>query len=694
MFYRIETIYLYFIKKRKYMAVSLIEELPKIVKDGKAEVEAILSRLSSTPTIKLQTNEFVISNKDTVGLMRGQIREVEAQEWHNRLVYGDNLLVMQALLAGDKATGLESMRGKIDLIYIDPPFDSKADYRTKITLPSGDIEQKPTVIEQFAYADTWKDGTASYLRMIYPRLALMRELLSEKGSIYVHIDWHVGHYVKVLLDEIFGKENFVNEIVWKKLATPKAQSNGFGNIHDFLFLYAKTKKTMLFNEIKIAHDEEYISSMYRHKDDKGRIYRLSDFTQKGQGQARKFGDKLISPPTGKHWIWSQEKIDEAMMNGDIVFSKNGIPSIKRYLDEVEGHRVSDIWDDIKPMSSQAKERVEYETQKPEALLERILKASSNENSIIADFFGGSGTTAAVAEKLGRRWISSDIGKPSVMIQRKRLIDNDAKPFLYQAIGDYQKEAFASTKLYKRVGDLSQVVIGLFGAIALPDQPHLGYIKGTKTLIYADSPNKVTGRATLNKAIEARDNYMGGWDKVIVLGWNFAFNISSDIQELNDSKLEALVIPPDLLDKLKSKSSYEKLVKTGGVRFSSLQYLTIKPLKVEKSSQYDKLTVTLDNYILLSPDNIPLDDTAKATLQSLIARDPLALIEYWSIDPDYDGETFRSVWQDYRENREGASGDWRVSESITLEVATKEKRKVCVKAVDVFGFESVVTAEVG
>jgi len=165
------------------MALSLIDELPKIVKEGRAEVEAILSRLSSTPSIKLQTNEYVIANKDTTGLMRGQVKEVEAQAWRNRLVYGDNLLVMQALLAGDSATGLESMRGKIDLIYIDPPFDSKADYRTKITLPSGEIEQKPTVIEQFAYADTWKDGTTSYLRMIYPRLALMRELLSEKGSI-------------------------------------------------------------------------------------------------------------------------------------------------------------------------------------------------------------------------------------------------------------------------------------------------------------------------------------------------------------------------------------------------------------------------------------------------------------------------------------------------------------------------------
>ena len=135
-------------------------------------------------------------------------------QWFNRLIYGDNLLCMAALLAGDAES--PSLRGKIDLIYIDPPFDSKADYRTKIMLPGGDVEQKPTVIEQFAYSDTWADGTASYLAMIVPRLCLMRELLSDKGSIYVHLDWHVCHYVKIAMDEIFGRDNFRNEIVWKR----------------------------------------------------------------------------------------------------------------------------------------------------------------------------------------------------------------------------------------------------------------------------------------------------------------------------------------------------------------------------------------------------------------------------------------------------------------------------------------------
>ena len=177
------------------MKDSLIEELPKIVERGKKEAQKLLDGLSKSQRVTLQTNELVLPTKAKGGLsaFTGQAAGIQREkELLNRLIYGDNLLAMQALLAGDPTTGLPSMRGKIDLIYIAPPFDSKADYRTKIHLPTVDIEQKPTVIEQFAYSDTWKDGTKSYLEMIVPRLILMKELLSEQGSIYVHIDWHVG----------------------------------------------------------------------------------------------------------------------------------------------------------------------------------------------------------------------------------------------------------------------------------------------------------------------------------------------------------------------------------------------------------------------------------------------------------------------------------------------------------------------
>jgi adenine specific DNA methylase Mod len=394
----------------------------------------------------------------------------------------------------------------------------------------------------------------------------------------------------------------------------------------------------------------------------------------------------------------KKEIDE---NGKVYFTIKSNGKIYKYFED-EKITPADVWTEISHLQQKDPERINYGTQKPEKLLIRIIKASSNENSIVADFFGGSGTTAAVAEKLGRRWISSDIGKPSIMVQRKRLIDNEVKPFLYQSIGDYQKEALESSRMFKRIGDLSQVIISLFsdesgsGALSFGSEhpQNLGYIKDKKTLVYIDSPNKMTGRATLKKAIELRDNFLGGWDKVVVLGWNFAYDISSAINELSDSRLEILVIPPDLLDKLKSKATYKKLVDSGKIRFSSLQYLTIKPIeKKVYDSELEELTIKLDNYILLSPDNIPLDDADKKLLQDLMAHDPLALIEYWSIDPDYDGVTFRSKWQDYRENIANDGDPLHVVYEAKIMVARKEKRVVSVKAVDVFGFESVVKAEV-
>lgn len=676
------------------MPESLIDQLPKIVAEGKKEVERILERLSGSNKLTLQTNEYVLPSKDKSGLYRGQLKEISEQEWHNRLIYGDNLLVMQALLAGDPATGLPSMRGKVDLIYNDPPFDSKADYRTKITLPGTTIEQKPTVLEQFAYSDTWKDGTVSYLRMMYPRLVLMRELLSEQGSIYVHLDWHVGHYVKVLMDEIFGKENFVNEIVWKR-STAHSDSKTYGNLHDVLFLYSKSQNK-IFNTQYEPYTDDYIKTYYRHKDEKG-IFLDRDLSAKGlQGGGYSYEWK------GKQGIWRcpKETMERCEKEGRLYYTKNGTPRLKQYMNDMPGIPIQDIWTNIFTVNSQAKERVEYGTQKPESLLERIVKSSSNENSIIADFFSGSGTTGAVAEKHGRRWIMSDIGKPAIMITRQRLIDQEAKPFLYQSIGDYQKEAFTSSRLFRRIGDLSQVVLNLYGALPFPDEQNpnrnLGYIKNSRTLVMVDSPSKLTGYATLKKAQELRESFLGGWNKVVVLGWNFVFDIATLIKNFNDDKLEVLVIPPDLLDKLKTKSSYENLLKSGKIRFSSLQYLSIKkPVVKNYSSDIDEITIELDNYILLSPDALPLDDANKEKLQDIIAHDPLALIEYWSVDPDYDGETFRSKWQDYRSNVDNDADPFRVVKAIAiLSPKIKGKRKICVKAVDVFGFESVVVEEMG
>ena len=277
--------------------------------------------------------------------------------------------------------------------------------------------------------------------------------------------------------------------------------------------------------------------------------------------------------------------------------------------------------------------------------------------------------------------------------RKRFIDQGVKPFLYQGIGDYQKEAFSSSKLVKKVGDLSRIVMQLYGAIPFTEEQlndrNWGYLKSTRTLVLVDSPNKLTGTATLRRAYEARQTLLGGgWAKVVVLGWNFAFDISEAIRRY-EGAVEVLVIPPDLLDKL-AKKGLKKLVDDKSVRFSTLQYLTCRPMKVLPASEdEDNLVVELDNYVLLSPDNIPLDDRDKEKLQQVIDRDPLALIEYWSIDPDYDGETFRSRWQDYRENTANDRDPLHCVYTAVLRVPRRAGRTVCVKAVDVFGFESMV-----
>lgn len=667
------------------MAKSLIEELPRIASEGRQEAQRIIERLSSGTRIGLQTNELVLPRKDVSGFFRGQVPNIpndfnaalDGGTWMNRLVYGDNLLTMQALLAGDPQTGLPSLRGKVDLIYIDPPFDSKADYRTPITLPNANLEQKPTVIEQFAYADTWEEGTISYLKMIYPRLMLMKELLSKKGSIYVHIDWHIGAYVKIILDDIFEKDNFRNEIIWKRgtVKGAKAVGNQYARNHDMILYYSRSNDYVYHTQY-LPYTEEYIKQRYTKDDNDGR----GPYTDQAIGTR------------------SEESLKELEKDNRIFVTSNGKRRVKYYLSEAKGIALDDSWNDISEVNSMAKENVGYATQKPEPLLERIIKASSNEGDLVCDFFGGSGTTAAVAEKLSRRWITCDIGKPAALVMRKRFIDHDVKPFLYQSIGDYQKEAFHNNKKLRRVGDLSQVVLGLFGALPFtPEQVsdrNFGYIKGTRTLVMVDSPNRLTTAATVRRAVEAKASLLGGdWDKVIVLGWNFAFDISQAIEKYKNSNVEVLVIPPDLLDKL-SKKGFKKLIADKTVRFSSLQYLVVNPVEVKTNeSGEDELSISLNNYVLLSPDNIPLDDKDKLKLQQVMEQDPLSLVEYWSIDPDYDGETFRSTWQDYRENVDNDSDPLHCVYSARIKMPHKDERKVCVKAVDVFGFESQVILDV-
>ncbi len=634
---------------------SLIELLPKVVSEGRREANRILDGLSAASRITLQTNELIQPHKDRsqAEILNDDIEYVD--DWKNRLVYGDNLLVMQALLAGDPASGLPSMRGKIDLIYIDPPYDSKADYRTKIELPGANIDSKPTVLEQFAYADTWSanidgedvKGTAAYLKYMYPRLVVMRELLSERGNICVHLDYHVGAYMRVILDDIFGKENLKNEIIWG-YSGGGVSKNKFAQKHDTLYCYAKSNDS-IFNA------------------------QYAPYSEKSQA---------------------------------LINSRGGTSIDGKERDLGRGKHMEDWWGDIQSLQTFDTERVNYGTQKPEKLLERIEKAFSNNGSIVADFFGGSGTTAAVAEKLGRKWITSDIGKPATMIMRKRFIDNDAGEFLYQSVGDYQREQMSTNFGTRfRVGDLNQIVINLYGAVPFREEDNprrnLGKIPRTKRLVYVASPSELVSANTIKRALDEMNTFQGGWDKVALLGWNFRSDLGAYLETLEEYKNGTLtieIIPPDLLDQLKSKTTFKKLsdqvaVDPDGtirtpVRFSSLQYLTIKDPIVNGN----EITVELDNYVILSSDSLPLDSKNKEKMNEVIARDPLALIEYWSIDTDFDGNVFRSTWQDYRQNTDNDSDALHVVNKVTLPL-NNTTGLIAIRAVDVFGFESEVIARI-
>jgi site-specific DNA-methyltransferase (adenine-specific)/adenine-specific DNA-methyltransferase len=358
------------------------------------------------------------------------------------------------------------------------------------------------------------------------------------------------------------------------------------------------------------------------------------------------------------------------------------------------------------MASTNSERTGYNTQKPEDLLEVFIKASSNEGSIVADFFGGSGTTAAVAEKLGRKWITSDIGKPATMIMRKRFIDNDAGEFLYQSVGDYQREQMSTNFGTRfRIGDLNQIVINLYGAVPFREEDNprrnLGKIPRTKRLVYVASPSELVSANTIKRALDEMNTFQGGWDKVALLGWNFRSDLGAYLDTLDEYKNGTLtieIIPPDLLDQLKSKTTFKKLsdqvaVDPDGtihtpVRFSSLQYLTIKDPIVRGN----EITVELDNYVILSSDSLPLDSKNKEKMNEVIARDPLALIEYWSIDTDFDGNVFRSTWQDYRQNTDNDSDPLHVVNKVTLPL-NNTTGLIAIRAVDVFGFESEVIARI-
>lgn len=344
-----------------------------------------------------------------------QLRErygEESDNWINKIFWGDNLQVMSHML--------KEYRGKVDMVYIDPPFDSKAQYKKTIKVRGQDVSNDMLSFEEKQYNDIWTNDT--YLQFMYERLILIRELLKDTGSVWVHCDMSRGHYIKVILDEVFGQNNFINQITWKRTFAHGDMGQGakhLGRISDYILVYSVSPNVKL-NSVYTPYEKEYEERVYKNVDPDGRRWQSVSLT--GPGGAAKGNPYYEFLGVSRYWQYSKENMQRLYEEGRIHQSKPGaVPRRKMYLDEAKGVPLQDIWTDIVPVQGAAKENTYYPTQKPTALLERILEVATNPGDIVFDCFMGSGTTQAVAMKMGRKFLGADINLGSIQITTKRLL---------------------------------------------------------------------------------------------------------------------------------------------------------------------------------------------------------------------------------------------------------------------------------
>ncbi|PMK78583.1 DNA methylase [Vibrio breoganii] len=362
-----------------------------------------------------------------------QLKEVYGQEdnngWINKIFWGDNLQVMSHLL--------KEFRGKVDLIYIDPPFDSKADYGKKVKLKKkSGIQGDQNSFEEKQYTDLWNND--EYLQFMYERLILLKELLSDTGLFYLHCDYHKSHHLRCILDEVFGQENFINECIWKRTTAhgdAKQGAKRYDIVHDNILLYSKTSN-FKWNTQFVPFSDEQIAQQYNKEDESGRKYRLVTPTASKPGGDTSYEFKGVTPPAGRFWAYKKETMEKFEAEGKLYFSNTGQPYIKYFLDERPGVAASTIWSEIPILSPTSKERLHYPTQKPEALIERIIKTATNEGDLVLDVFMGSGTTQSVAHKLKRRFIGTDINLGAIQTTTKRLALHKANFEMYN-VNNYE-----------------------------------------------------------------------------------------------------------------------------------------------------------------------------------------------------------------------------------------------------------------
>jgi len=601
--------------------------------------------------------------------------------WTNKLIWGDNKLILSSLKNGPLREEIEE-QGGIKLIYIDPPFDVGADFSMDIEI-GGDpstgsgsetFTKKPNILEELAYRDTWGKGADSFIAMIYERLVLMRDLLAEDGSIYVHCDWRVSAYIKNVLDEIFGNQFFQNELIWQRTGAHN-DAGRFGVIHDTIHYYSKNEKHT-FNPIFVPLSNEHLESRFKQIEEKtNRRFFAGPITAPGNGPSRIFRGKELSPPNGRHWSYTQKGIDELEKKGLIYYSNTGTPYLKQYMDEYveQGRRIQTIWTDILP-SKTGKEVLGYPTQKPEKLLERIIKASSNENDIVADFFCGSGTAAAVAEKLNRKWIVSDLGKFAIHTTRKRMIGvqrklkkdgKDYRAFEILNLGKYERQHYIGIntnlreeekqkQLEQKEKDFIKLILHAYRAEQIEQFTGFHGKKAGRMVAVGPVNLPVTRLFVEEIILECRKKRIS---RVDILAFEFEMGLFPNIIDEAKAKgidLAMKYIPREVFDK--------KAVEKNQVVFHDVSFIEVKPyVKKGKKKEPPAVAIELTDFSVFysqdSIDNIAehlKNGKSKVTVEQgqivkvikdkngIVIREVLTKswtdwIDYWSVDFDFESK---------------------------------------------------------
>ncbi len=664
--------------------------------------------------------------------------------WTNKLIWGDNKLILSSLKNGALREEIEA-QGGLKLIYIDPPFDVGADFSMNIAIGDDSFTKKPNILEEIAYRDTWGKGADSFIAMIYERLVLMRDLLADDGSIYVHCDWRVNSSLRFVLSEIFGENWFVNEIIWRRKQAQAWSSNQFGVTNDTLLIYGKSNNRT-FNPVYSKDDDntkKYIRERFTFDDGDGRKYMKSPLVNPLVRPNLQYEFRGIKPPkTG--WLYKSERMEEFYQNNELVMPSTPTARIYRkiYEDTYPGQMVQNIWIDIPIVNPMADERLDYPTQKPEALLERIIKASSNEGDLIADFFCGSGTTAAVAEKLGRKWIVSDLGKFGIHTTRKRMIGvqrglkadgRDYRAFEILNLGKYQRQHFIDINANLREEQQQQQMAAKEAAFL---ELILHAYRAEKTTGFASFHGRRAGRLVAigpvnlpvtrlfveEIILECRRQHI---TKVDILGFEFEMGLFPNVlDEARDKGIDLApkYIPAEVFDK--------RAVAKNQVVFHDVAFIEVKP-HIKGKTVAMQLT---DFSVFYSQGSIA---NAEATLKNkgskivvekgqivkvskdqdgIVTREILTKnwtdwIDYWSVDFDFESkrEIIRVQNPESGEWEEQWSGDYvfenewqsfRTKKDRSLELTSiahecpPGRRKIAVKVVDIFGNDTMTILEVG